>query len=290
MSNVIRTLCYDAELQMEAYRFQGVMQDFPSHFHDYYVIGFIENSQRYMSCNNQAYIINPGDILIFNPRDVHSCKQIEGKPLDYGSINIQPNCMRRIVREITGREYLPVFSHNLLCQSELASSLRELHDMIFRGETNFIKEELSYFLIGQLLQEYSDMSAEGEQSDGETQAEFDEICEYLEANYASKITLSNLSQLAGLSKYHFLRSFTRQRGISPYNYLETIRIANAKKLLEQGVAPAHTAYLTGFSDQSHFTNFFKRFIGLTPGQYMRMIMNEVPIATAPGLQKGDMIN
>lgn len=68
MPDELRTVCYDADLRIEAYRFQGLMQKFPHHFHDYYVIGFIESGRRYMQCNNKSYIINPGDIILFNPR------------------------------------------------------------------------------------------------------------------------------------------------------------------------------------------------------------------------------
>jgi AraC-like DNA-binding protein len=50
----------------------------------------------------------------------------------------------------------------------------------------------------------------------------------------------------------------------------TIRIGKAKELLEQGVSPIDAALRTGFADQSHFSNFFKKYIGLTPRQYMRI--------------------
>ena len=43
-----------------------------------------------------------------------------------------------------------------------------------------------------------------------------------------------------------------------------------QKLLEQGVPPVEAALQTGFSDQSHFTNYFSRFIGLTPGAYQEI--------------------
>lgn len=272
MPNEIRTVCYDTHLQIEAYHFEGIMQKFPNHFHDYYVIGFIENGQRYLLCKNREYIINPGDIVIFNPRDTHSCEQLDGKTLDYRCINIQPKVMRRTALEITGCDYLPQFSQTVLCRSEFAEPLRELHCMICQNETDFIKEELFLFLMGQLLQEYSDTAAE--RIVQEQASEFKTVCNYMETNYAKPSTLDELSTLTGLSRYHFLRSFTRQKGISPYRYLETIRVGNAKKLLEQGVSPADTALLTGFSDQSHFTNFFKKFIGLTPRQYMRIFLNE----------------
>lgn len=84
----------------------------------------------------------------------------------------------------------------------------------------------------------------------------------------NNITLGDLCNLTGLSKYYLLHSFTRQKGISPYSYLETIRIDKAKKMLEQGVLPIDAALQTGFADQSHFSNFFKKYIGLTPKQYM----------------------
>ncbi|HBD64705.1 MAG TPA: AraC family transcriptional regulator, partial [Clostridiales bacterium] len=44
----------------------------------------------------------------------------------------------------------------------------------------------------------------------------------------------------------------------------------AKKMMEQGVLPIDVALQTGFTDQSHFSNFFKKFIGLTPKQYMNI--------------------
>lgn len=61
--------------------------------------------------------------------------------------------------------------------------------------------------------------------------------------------------------------FTKTKGVTPYSYLENIRIGKAKKLLEQGMPPIEAALQTGFSDQSHFTNYFNRFIGLAPGVY-----------------------
>lgn len=268
MANEVRTVFYDSDLKMEAYRFEGIMQKFPNHFHDYYVIGFIEKGQRYLLCKNQEYIINPGDITIFNPRDTHTCEQTNGKTLDYRCINIQPDIMRQTVFEITGREYLPCFTQAVLYRSELASSLRELHIMISEGEADFKKEELFLFLVGQLLQECSDATPVN--SLKEPTSGIKAVCDYLESNYTKTITLDYLSALAGLSKYHFLRSFTNQKGITPYSYLETIRISNAKNLLEQGIPPIEVAFQTGFSDQSHFSNFFKKLIGLTPRQYARI--------------------
>ena len=89
----------------------------------------------------------------------------------------------------------------------------------------------------------------------------------MEDHFSDNISLDDLTALAGLSKSYFLLLFTKQVGVSPYRYLQSIRIERAKKLLEQGIPPIDTAAMTGFSDQSHFSRFFKDFIGLTPRQY-----------------------
>lgn len=101
-----RTVHYDADLQIEAYRFEGIMQKFPNHFHDYYVIGFIESGQRRLSCKNKEYVIGTGDLIFFNPLDNHACESVDNETLDYRCLNIEPDVMRKVAEEITGRDYL----------------------------------------------------------------------------------------------------------------------------------------------------------------------------------------
>lgn len=113
MTNEFRTICYDKDLKIEAYHFEGIIQKFPNHFHDYYVIGFIEKGQRHLLCNNHEHILNPGDITIFNPQDTHTCEQMDGKTMDYRCINIQPDIMKQIVSEIMGDDSKTLLSIDL---------------------------------------------------------------------------------------------------------------------------------------------------------------------------------
>jgi len=144
--------------------------------------------------------------------------------------------------------------------------------MIIEEEKDFRKEEIYFFLLEQLVEEYTEQQVPADRT--EQSMEVKAICEFLEEHYMENITLDDLCKLTGLSKYYLLRSFTKQKGISPYSYLETIRIDKAKKMLEQGLPPMEAALQTGFVDQSHFSNFFKKFIGLTPKQYMKIFMEK----------------
>ena len=54
----------------------------------------------------------------------------------------------------------------------------------------------------------------------------------------------------GAQQINFAAAFTKSKGVTPYSYLQNIRIGEAKKLLEQGLPPVEAALQTGFSDQS----------------------------------------
>lgn len=265
-----RLVCYDNELKIEAHQFNGIMQKFPNHFHEYYVIGFVESGRRYLTCKNKEYTIDAGDLLMFNPLDNHACQQVDNKTLDWRSININEDIMRETVKQITGIDYLPKFTTTVAYHSETVLLLRELHELIMEERKDFEKEEIFFFLIEQLITEYTEPTKDNLSEDSE---EIQKSCTYMENHYAELITLDDLSKLSNLNKYTLLRNFTKQRGVTPYQYLEAIRVGEAKKLLEKGIDPLEAALQTGFSDQSHFTNFFKKLIGLTPKQY-KDIFNE----------------
>lgn len=264
MKKEVRTIVYDEDLRLEAYRFEGIMQPFPNHFHEYYVVGFVEGGERRLSCKNREYAVGPGDMLLFCPGESHACVQNDGGALDYRAFNIPQETMLDLAQELTGRRTLPGFARNVFCDREAACYLRPLHDMIMVGDAEFEKEEYLLLLLRRLLQRYGQALEDGVPV---CRDEIERACAFMEEHYAGRLALAQICGYAGLSKSTLLRAFTKEKGVTPYRYLENIRIGAAKKLLEQGVPPAEAALQTGFSDQSHFTNYFTRFIGLSPGVY-----------------------
>jgi AraC-like DNA-binding protein len=270
MKKEIRTVVYDDELRMEAYRFEGIVQPFPSHFHEHYVIGFVEKGERVLSCRDREYAIEEGSIVLFNPGDSHACVQSDEGTFDYRGFNISKEVMLDLVEEVTGKRELSGFSRNVICDEEIACHLRSLHEMVMKGTGEFGKEETLLFLLSYLIQNYGKPF---ESCIPECRQEIEKACEYMIAHFAERIYLDQICPHAGLSKSTLLRAFTKEKGVTPYRYLETVRINEAKKLLSEGVPPVEAATRTGFSDQSHFTNYFNQFIGLAPGTY-REIFSE----------------
>ena len=100
MKKGARTAVYDDELRIEAYRFEGIVQPFPNHFHAYYVIGLVESGARRLACKNREYSIQRGDILLFNPGDNHACGRCTNRFSKF--IGLAPGAYRDIFSERDG--------------------------------------------------------------------------------------------------------------------------------------------------------------------------------------------
>lgn len=267
MKKEVRTAVYDDELEIEAYRFEGIVQPFPNHFHEYYVIGLAEIGERRLICNGNTYALSAGDMLILNPGESHGCVQSDNGVFNYRALNITKEKMSELSEEITGKSYLPRFTKNVLRTSGgLADCFYRLHEAIMRECGEFEKEEALLILISELIKQTEQPFLE---CISRQTASIERACKFMEEHCGEHITLNQLCSQSGLSKSTLLRSFMKSRGITPYRYLQAVRINKAKELLEQGIKPVDAAFQTGFSDQSHFTNYFVTFIGLPPTTYSR---------------------
>jgi AraC-like DNA-binding protein len=96
------------------------------------------------------------------------------------------------------------------------------------------------------------------------------VVEYVDAHLENSVSLADLASCAGLTSMHFARQFRVATGIRPHEYLLRRRIARAQELLlTSNTALVEIAFCVGFQTQAHFTTVFKRFVGVTPGQWRR---------------------
>lgn len=262
-----RRIVFDSDLSVEGLLFNGIKQKFPNHFHEYYVIGCIEQGARKLICKGKEYFLASGDLILLNPYDNHECLQLDDCPLVYRNIHIEQNVMAIIMREHFASATLPIFHTTVVHQSKEVSTLQALHALILKSSQDSLeKEELFFLLISELLTEYANHDGLPTLSS----LKLDKLGTYLSLHYNEKISLTKLSQMANMNKYTLIRNFTKTYGLTPFQYLTTVRISQAKKRLELGANIADIAHETGFSDQSHFTRLFKSLIGVTPKMYQKI--------------------
>lgn len=99
----------------------------------------------------------------------------------------------------------------------------------------------------------------------------------------SNLRLEWLNKKIGYSQKHFISMFKEHVGVSPKAYLQIVRFQKVIQDIEtsKSVDWIHIAHESGFYDQAHFINDFKRFSGFTPEEYLNRkndILNYVPVA------------
>lgn len=92
--------------------------------------------------------------------------------------------------------------------------------------------------------------------------------EYLRANAGSPLRIREVAREAGVHPVHLARVFRKQTGITPGEYVQSLRVQKAcARLTSREHSLADVAVECGFTDQAHMTRLFKRFTGTTPAAF-----------------------
>lgn len=91
--------------------------------------------------------------------------------------------------------------------------------------------------------------------------------DFIQSNLAEPLDLDSLAAVVGYTRFHFARLFRATMGVSPHRYVVRRRLQRARALLRDGEdSLAQVAVATGFTDQSHLSNWMRRVYGATPMQ------------------------
>ncbi len=92
--------------------------------------------------------------------------------------------------------------------------------------------------------------------------------EYLQEHFASDVPVEAIAKRLGMSPRNFIRRFKAATGRGPGAYLQMLRMAKARELLERDAASIQAVCTTvGYEDIAFFRSLFKRHTGMTPAEY-----------------------
>lgn len=98
-----------------------------------------------------------------------------------------------------------------------------------------------------------------------------ELIRYINQNAAQPLSLDQLEEVFGISKYVLLHEFKDYTGMSVYQYILTRRVILAQQLIQQGAKPNQACEQSGFSDYTSFYRAFKARTGKSPNQYSKTL-------------------
>jgi AraC-like DNA-binding protein len=94
------------------------------------------------------------------------------------------------------------------------------------------------------------------------------VMAYVDARIGGPISLDDLANVAGVSRFHFHRQFCKSVGVTPHEYVLRARIERAKGLLTASdLTVGEVSGAVGFADQSHFSNIFRKLTAMTPRSF-----------------------
>jgi AraC-like DNA-binding protein len=158
----------------------------------------------------------------------------------------------------------PLFESTVAAPSRRTAAL---YAVVRRAVVGGLSEDGLFELMGAALQVGHDGKAPAALAEP---ARIMAVARHLDAAYEEPLTLGEMAAMAGLSRFHFVRSFRAVMGESPHQYLIAARLrAAANRLLDTREPVTQIALDVGFNDLSHFNATFRRAFGASPGAWRK---------------------
>ena len=102
----------------------------------------------------------------------------------------------------------------------------------------------------------------------------DSAVSYMREHYQEKLTLQEVADRCYVSQWHLSKLLNKYMEMSFYDILNSIRIENAKRLLENpGLKIGQIGEMVGYADAAHFTRTFKKLEGINANEYRNRMRN-----------------
>jgi len=223
---------------------------YKKHFHNTYSISLITKGECNFCVKGVSHIAKEGMIRVINPYEMH---EIYSSSWEHINLVVTTYFVHMIVQE-------NISFHTLIEDIKLFLMLENLY-MQKGYQDSKIRDILDY-----MSKNYSSQNEKKDPLHVE-QKELQRAIEYIYQNANNyEINLDEIVSYIGLSKYHFLRVFKQKFGLTPYKYIQNIKINNARKMLYLSMPLSQIAQECGFYDQSHLIKTYKKFFGHTPSK------------------------
>jgi AraC-like DNA-binding protein len=243
-----------------------VQHAYAQHTHDTFVIGVIESGVECYRLKGNSYRAVAGDVCVVNPGEPH-----DGSPGDtgyrYRMFYPDAALMSDLQTEVTERAPGEVHFRDPLFQDPAVYRLLSGAHAAMESAVTHLERDTAFLEAATLLiRRYAERRAPEIRIGSEAEA-VARVCDYAEDHIGDELDLERLAALAGFSRYRLIRSFRRERGMTPHAWVTGRRVARARGLLAAGERPAEVAVACGFYDQAHLTRHFKGITGVTPARY-----------------------
>ena len=249
------------------------------HYHNDFEFYYLVKGKRYYFIKDKVYLITPGTIVFINKFIIHYTECFENEGYDRILINFSEDYIEKLLTALGSESVFSLFDDEEGVIT-LSSERRELCESILSVMTSEYEKNgdiQSPYLKSSLLELIMLMRLEKDRAPAPTahtdipHKTISEIIGYINNNYLENITLDTISQRFYISRSYFSRTFKQIWGLGFTEYLNNVRIKEAKKLLSNSkMSIAEISCATGYKSSTHFGRVFQKIVGTTPMEYRKL--------------------
>ncbi len=267
-------------------RFHDTSWSMEPNRHEFFEMVYIKKGHAVFEIAGKPAPIGPNDIVIIKPNQSHkfivqSQEGCEFIVLSFKFLNQRNSEFSEVPLEdflnfVSGKESGAFITLKVSQKNEIINILNRILKERVNNEIG--SEFLNHLLVMELFVFISRaLKMEWESSIKDKSPKVRELirisAKYINNNFERDITISDIAKYVFLSSSYFTRAFKEEMGVSPMNYLLSVRIDRAKEMLtDSDLKISDIALSIGFSNQQRFNEIFKKHTGITPLQYRKGIL------------------
>lgn len=192
----------------------------------------------YDVCSGQAFLILPGEIVTYTADEID--------PWQYRWVAFDGALSKKFCELPT---VLPEFPGELL---------QQICDLSERQMSEYLAASLLFRLYAELFEN----KKRGAHYVRRVQ-------DYIRALYMQPLSVEAIARQMNLDRRYLSRIFKQKTGMTVQDFLISVRMEEAQKLLAEGLSVENTAFLCGYEDTCNFSKMFKRKLGISPQQWKK---------------------
>lgn len=254
------------------------------HWHEEAELTLITEGASIYHLNLDHWMVAAGDFIFVQPLVLHSVFLTDTRPmksetyvfhLNFLGGNTADLCSIKYLTPLINQEYtLPaIIKKDHPAYDCLYEIFRQINVLYTKQPEGYELALKSLFLqVIFLLFPYRTKNSAASELHLEASEKLKTVLNYIETNYDTALTISELAKLCYFSDYHFMRFFKKHTGMTCIEYINNLRLEKAVQMFEQGrTSILEVSLSTGFSNLSYFHRVFKARYGMTPKTFLRQL-------------------
>lgn len=257
--------------------------EYPRHTHEFSELVIITRGHGIQIIDDLKYPVSVGDVFVISGKHEHEFTDLEHLSL----VNVMFDPENVAIKSLDTSD-LPGFrslfylepthrkTHKFESRLQLSGGdLKTAEQLIDKLENELLEvnpgfKAIATALLVELLIHLSRCYGKSRKPETLSLLRIADAINFLEEKYATDIDFKKLAEKACMSPRSFQRAFQRATGSSAQRYLIMIRIKHAAELLKyENYSVSQSAYKVGFKDSNYFSRLFKKYMKVSPKQFVR---------------------